>query len=127
MKDTLDISDIDGSKAKRDPYLDFQTRPSNFLGDIEGSKSKILHKARALSPSYDHFDYSDVTQPVFSTKRETNPLAPEYRVQDQDGQVLTIGKVEGSSPKVQVKERAAKERDFCIRTDDIAGAQASSV
>lgn len=86
MRDSLDVSDIEGTKAKRDPYLDYKTRPSMNLEDIEGSKSKVLHKSRSRSPEgYDHLNYSDVNKDgLFVSKRQTNPLAPEYLIRDEE-------------------------------------------
>jgi len=128
LRNTLDISDIDGSKAKKDPYLDYETRPSNKIEDIEGTKSKQLHRKRSRSPEgYDHMDYTDITKDIFKSRRSIDPLNPEYQVRDSEDKLVKIGKVEGSSPQNMHKERKeSKNRDFAVKTGDIIGAQANS-
>jgi hypothetical protein len=46
IKDPLNVSDIDGAHAKKDPHINFETRPSNYMEDIEGTKAKWRHSKR---------------------------------------------------------------------------------
>jgi hypothetical protein len=64
--------------------------------DIDGAKAK---KVYVRQTAYDSFNYADITKTKFVSTRTVNPLLPTYSVRDDQGNVIEIGAVEGSSPK----------------------------
>lgn len=64
--------------------------------DIDGAKAK---KVYVRQTAYDSFNYADITKSKFVSSRTVNPLHPSYQVRDDDGRVIEIGVIEGSSPK----------------------------
>jgi hypothetical protein len=64
--------------------------------DIDGAKAK---KVYVRQTAYDSFNYTDITKTKFVSSRTVNPLNPSYQVRDDEGKVVEIGAVEGSSPK----------------------------
>ncbi len=42
----MEIDDIDGARPKKTKQLDFETRESNKIDDIEGTKAQIRHAPR---------------------------------------------------------------------------------
>lgn len=100
IRDNIANDDIEGAKPKKDRY--YKTRDTMKVDDIEGTKTKPPPKR---STSYSSFDYSDVTNSQFVSKRVTNPLNPRYFHKTEDGQVEEIGEIEGSKPK-NAPERA---------------------
>jgi len=75
------------------------------LDDIEGTKARPRHSPRKNSGGFDNMDYSDITKAQFVTKRVADPLNPTYKARDENGQVIDIGAVDGSLPKVLPPER----------------------
>lgn len=86
--------------------------------DIEGSKPRV---AKLRKGNYDSFDYSDVTHFKFATKRNLNPLDPEYIVDYGRGERFTHGLIEGSKP--DSFPHIAYKEPYNLRTSDILGAQ----
>jgi len=64
--------------------------------DIEGAKYKGAYLRKT---KFDTFNYDDVTKCMFKTTRQTNPLQPTYKTRDDQGNVIEIGEISGSSPK----------------------------
>ncbi len=93
IRDSIKIDDIDGAHPKR--YFKWKTGRSFILGEIEGSKPK---KAKVRSANYSSYDYSDVTNFKFSSKRCLDPLDPVYELRYGNGEDYTHGKIEGSKP-----------------------------
>ena len=96
------------------------------IDDIDGSKSKQLHKPRERSPDFNNYDYSDITKAQFVSTRVTNPLSPSYKARDEDGKLIDIGDVEGSRPGGLPRAHNTEQKPFNLRTEDITGAQAST-
>lgn len=72
-------------------------------------------------------NYRDVTHTDFQTKRNINPLMPEYIVRDENDKVKTIGEVEGSKPCALPPKR--NHPDFqatSLKTKDIEGCRTNS-
>jgi hypothetical protein len=86
--------------------------------DIEGSKPRI---PKIRKGNYNSFDYSDVTNFKFSSKRNINPLDPEYIVDYGRGEKFTHGLIEGSKP-VSFPYIIYK-KPYNLLTSDISGAQ----
>ena len=55
------------------------------MNDIDGAKSK---KVYVRGTKYDSFNYNDITKTKFTTSRSVNPLLPEYKVRDENGNVI---------------------------------------
>ena len=120
IRDNITNDDIDGAKPKKPKY--FATRETMKVDDIEGTKSKPYPNRKTRYSSY---DYSDVTNDKFKSKRVTNPLNPSYFHKTEDGKVEEIGNIEGSRPKVpNIRKRGPKE--MSLNVNDIDGTQTSS-
>ena len=63
----------------------------------------------------------DISADMWKTKRITNPLEPVYNVKDKDGQLMDVGEIEGSKPRLghSIKEPYYR----ALSTSDIEGAQ----
>lgn len=135
IRNSLEIDDIEGSRAKKNKHLDLQTRDIMNIKDIEGSGPKFGHQVPERSPnfgqiySYDPIDYRDVTNFQFKTKRNVNPLMPEYVYRDEQdkGPNPKYGYVKGSKPNVFPPERTQSEfKKLSLTTQDIAGCKVST-
>ncbi|CAD8088661.1 unnamed protein product [Paramecium sonneborni] len=109
IRDTLNISDIQGTVPKIKIYNPRNVDPYTF---IEGSKPKpIRHVTR---PSED--------QEMKKTSiRQINPLQPFYKWGEE-----IIGPVDGSQPYLHCKEKN-KLKSLSLYTQDITGAQSDTV
>jgi hypothetical protein len=117
IRDNLKIDDIDGAQPKK--YFKWMTSPTTKRSEeIEGSKPRV---PKVRNGNYDSFDYSDVTNFKFSTKRNLNPLDPEYIVDYGRGEKFIHGIIEGSKPD-SFPHLIYKE-PYNLRTSDIPGAQ----
>lgn len=75
------------------------------ISDILGAGNRVPYQRKS---AYSNIDYKDVTASVWESKRQTNPLRPEYRVRDkivegdflkmsQTGLNETYGKIDGNT------------------------------
>lgn len=80
VRDSIKIDDIDGAHPRK--YLKWDTRRGMFNNDVEGSTTK---KQKVRETKYSNFDYSDVTNDKFQTKRCVNPLDPVYEIKYKNG------------------------------------------
>lgn len=115
IRDNIANDDIDGAKPKKPKY--FKTRDTMKLDDIEGTRTKPAPKR---ATSYSSFDYSDVTNHAFKSKRTTNPLNPSYFHKTEEGFVEKIGDIEGSKPK-EAPVRKRGPNSMILNTEDIEG------
>lgn len=82
----MDVSDIQGARAKKDWHDRAKTKETNKIDDIEGTKARPRHSPRQNSAGYTSYDYSDITRPHFQTKRiGGNPMNPTYTIRDENG------------------------------------------
>jgi hypothetical protein len=93
IRDSIRIDDIDGAHPRK--YFKWETRKGMFSSDIEGSSPR---KAKLRQTKYSNFDYSDVTNDQFKTRRCVDPLDPIYEVKYKNGEHYVHGKIEGSKP-----------------------------
>lgn len=119
IRDSIKIDDIDGAHPKR--YFKWKTGRPLFLGEIEGSKPR---KPKVRTANYSSFDYSDVTNFKFSSKRCLDPLDPVYELRYGNGENYIHGKIEGSKPVTFPPIVYADP--FNLKTSDIGGAQIGS-
>jgi hypothetical protein len=66
------------------------------VNDIDGAKAKKVYVRNTV---YDSFSYADITKAKFVSSRSVNPLLPCYQVRDDNGNLVSIGEISGSSPK----------------------------
>lgn len=78
----MDINDIDGVRPRKNKQIEYKTRETMNINDIEGSKPKALHYPRQNPAGYSAYDYSDITKAQFVSTRQTNPLSPSYLGRD---------------------------------------------
>jgi hypothetical protein len=76
VRNQMDISDIQGARAKKDWHDRAKTKETNKIDDIQGTKARQRHSPRQNSAGYTSYDYSDVTRAYFISKRNVNPLSP---------------------------------------------------
>jgi hypothetical protein len=80
LRNTLDISDIEGSHAAK---------------KLSGVKVRLDRNPRDAN-----LNVKDINEYMeFNSSRNTNPLCPNYRVQNNEGVVIDYGKINGSTPK----------------------------
>ncbi len=120
IRDSIKIDDIDGAHPKR--YFKWKTgRPLPIGGEIEGSKPR---KPKVRSANYSSYDYSDVTNFKFCSKRCLDPLDPVYELRYGNGENYLHGKIEGSKPVTFAPFIYADPHN--LKTADIGGAQIGS-
>lgn len=124
----MDINDIDGVRPRKNKQIEYKTRETMNVNDIEGAKAKQRHSPRQNPGSYNAYDYSDITKAQFVSTRQTNPLSPSYLARDTDGQVVEIGEVSGSKPRGlgPIKKDPNLEPSSSLVTKDIFGASAGT-
>jgi hypothetical protein len=109
--------DIEGTRPVGAPT--WQTRDNFNVHDIEGARPK----PEKMFEKPNFHDPKDINRgEAFVSKRVPNPLSPEYIVRDEDGNIMTIGDIQGSRPKQFVNhERGTHDRQLNIY--DIEGAR----
>ncbi|KAL4464775.1 hypothetical protein ABPG74_011336 [Tetrahymena malaccensis] len=116
IRDNINIDDIEGTKPN--PKF-FKTRNVDIYTEIEGSKPKNLFIPR------DHIDILDVKDIneflQFKTTRHTNPLNPTYIGQNDQGEKIQYGHIDGSLSR-RLHPEESKKVNFNLTTNDIKGA-----
>eukprot|EP01084_Bolivina_argentea_P309216 534840_1 len=152
MRDTLDISDIWGTKPSKNITYSCKQRDNMNYRDIERSyagwkgkyrKKKIQkrdkYKFDKLSVSDINNDFTGVNR--FKTTRCTNPLQPQYKYNNSKRSGLLklnnnnnnnnnnnkeniniLGNIKGSSSSFMNKYTNRNGNEFNLRTNDILGA-----
>lgn len=124
----------------------FETRTSNLnTQDIPGAAPKTHMRLRNLGPYdieqqrssqqrigptangnvYSNIDYSDLNQRTFISKRQVNPLNPNYRVIGDNNQQMDLGDIPMNKPN-SLKFTLRKDdmyRSMDLKTWDIRGAR----
>ena len=88
IRDTLDISDINGNSSK--PLYKIIIRNSLDVSDIS-PKNK---EKTAWNKNKDLIDEEKIL-----LRRNTNPLTPEYLIRDHNNQLIRYGTIQGNSPR----------------------------
>jgi hypothetical protein len=86
---------VEGAKPRIKKY--YQTRDVLSVNDIEGAKAKGPYLRERTK--FDAFNYDDVTKDFFKSSRVTNPLQPTYKIRNEEGKLIEIGDIPGSSPR----------------------------
>lgn len=117
------IDDIPGSRPTKKKQLDIATRDLMNISDIEGTKARPRHFTRpGGAASYQSMDYRDVTNVDFKTTRHGDPLEPTYVHRDEKKEVCTIGPIDMNKPNVLPPPR--QDQNFTatsLKTEDIHG------
>lgn len=74
------------------------------------------HQERKNSAGFTTYDYRDVTQTNFMSKRHVNPLSPEYTIRDEEGLAVTIGEIKGNKPQVLPPKRERGDVNLALKT-----------
>ena len=114
IRNQMDISDIAGAHPKKDWHLNAKTKVTNKIDDIPGTKAVFRHQERKNSAGFTTYDYRDVTQTQFVTKRHVNPLSPTYTIRDEDGKPIEIGAIKGNKPQVLPPKREKGEVNLAL-------------
>lgn len=121
LRDSIGISDIDGTKPEA--YFKWETRNTMSTSDIDGARPKPDKKL--TKPNF--MDPRDINKgEVAVYTRKTNPLMPEYTVKDSDGNLVIIGDVEGSKPRTLINKNTSPHQRH-LDTKDIDGASTGTV
>jgi hypothetical protein len=116
IRNNINIDDIDGAHPKRN----FKWKTNNDFKheEIEGTRPR---KPKVRKSNYDSFNYSDVTNFKFISKRNINPLDPEYTLDYGKGEKYLYGKIEGSKPVTF--HPMIYPNPLNMKTEDVPGAQ----
>ena len=120
IKDSISVSDIEGTKPEI--YHKWNIRDNISVKDIDGARPK---PERQLAKP-DFMNPKDINGENFQTKRFTNPLEPEYVARDAEGNLTSIGTIEGSKSRPIIKlETFPHKRN--LDNSDIDGARPNTV
>ena len=126
----MEIDDIVGTRSTKPstkPFKDLM-----YIKDIEGTQGKDRTIKRTTD--YKNMDYRDITKNNWESKRQTNPLKPEYTVRDQliegDFMKMTVtglnqnyGAIDGNK-SCALPNAIAGVRN--LNTKDVGGAQSDT-
>jgi hypothetical protein len=133
-KNTMDISDIDGARAK--VRYNFTNKPPLLQSDVPGSTSKVLIHGKNSRDNQLYIDDIEGTRHsvkdrMLRSGRHVDPLMPNYKLPSYSEGQYPVGKfikeqlnhddIEGSHVK-SIAQRATRDN---ISVDDIVGAQAN--
>jgi hypothetical protein len=116
IRDQMDISDIQGARPKKDWHNNAKTKETNKIDDIPGTKAVFRHQERKNSAGFTTYDYRDVTQTNFMSKRTVNPLSPTYTIRDEDGNAVQIGEIKGNKPQTLPPKRERGDVNLALKT-----------
>ncbi|KRW99826.1 hypothetical protein PPERSA_10945 [Pseudocohnilembus persalinus] len=123
LRNTLDISDIDGTRPKKDTSFIPKRNPIQYE-EIAGSKPRKQYVPNNIRSSLDVKDINNTKS--WYPQRQTNPLQPVYKVYDDKNQIQFYGKVEKSEPKI-LHPNNFKSPNYAYNNQDIEGSQAYSL
>ena len=134
---TNNTSDVEGATRTTTQYERYANKPSFLQSDVYGSTSKPLTHTRNTNDNCLYIDDIDgararVTDKMIVTKRQVNPLEPEYdlpafeTVKPYEPKFLRhtmdFSDIEGTQSRPLMR---FAPRDSTNRVDDIIGAQAN--
>ena len=125
IRDSMDISDIEGASPSKRNFL--KIKESMSEKSIEGAKRKVIYDPRKNlgKIKYHYIDYSDLNSEIFRTKRNTNALDPIYIFKNRDkGKMYYYGPIEKSKPQVQYP--FYYKPPLNLKLDDIKGSNPGS-
>ena len=126
VRETMKISDIDGTKAKHQRLRTVERNPLDY-SDVPLSRAGAANESRRrVTPSM-ALETRDITGPAghhVLSHRRTNPLEPEYRVPGPPGagSPFTLGPVPGAKSS-GMKPMRADQPMLSLKSDDISGAK----
>ncbi|MCQ2820692.1 MAG: hypothetical protein MJ252_25795 [archaeon] len=92
LRNTLDISDIEGAKPKKS----LKCPPRDNINKVPKEITYFRNKKYIITEAK---DYKDVYGKKFFSKRHTDPIDPEYTLDYGDGEIYRYGKIEGNKPE----------------------------
>ena len=125
IRDSMDISDIQGASPSKKTYIKLKDNLSEKI--IEGAKRKVIYDPRKNfgKMKYHYIDYSDLNSETFKTKRNTNALDPIYIFKNKDGgKMYYYGPIEKSKPHLQYPYYYKPPLN--LKLDDIKGSNPGS-
>ena len=125
IRDSMDISDIEGASPSKTNYLKVKDNISERIA--ENPKRKIIYNPRKNfgKIKYHYLDYSDLNTNIFKSKRNTNALDPIYIFKNkEEGKMRYFGHIEKSKPQVQYPYFYRPPLN--LKLDDIKGSNPGS-
>ena len=120
IRDSISVDDIEGAKPRKIVSQNV-LRESLKNDDVKDSWPR---KPYIRKTKYEFMDYRDVTNAEFQTRRSTNPLEPNYKMNFLDGSKIKFGPIEGNKPKVG--NQYMYKVPLNLKVDDIEGTNIGS-
>ena len=120
VRDSIAADDIEGTRPEI--YHRWTTRDSISVRDIDGARprpERVLEKPNLMDPK-------DINGVPFQTRRNCNPLEPEYLGRDSEGNLVALGVIEGARSKPLVSMRMQPHKRN-LESSDIEGARPCTV
>ena len=120
IRDTLDISDIEGAQTKN--YYKYKFHDNINVFNEKVDDEMIYNKIKnRKGKNYNYLDYRDVYEKKQFSNRHINPLDPVYTLNYLNGESYTYGEIDGNKPHA-FSEKDGKGN----KTDDIEYAQSDT-
>ena len=124
LRDTLDISDIEGAQTKN--YYKYKFHDNINVFNEKVDDEMIYNKIKnRKGKNYNYLDYRDVYEKKKFSNRHISPLDPVYTLNYLNGETYTYGEIDGNKPNAFSKYNTKKDGKG-NRTDDIEYAQSNS-
>jgi hypothetical protein len=121
IRNTLDISDIEGAQPKN--YYKYETHDNINIFNEKIDDDFISRRLKnRQGKNYNYLDYRDVYVKKPFSRRKISPLDPIYTLNYLNGESYTYGEIEGNKPVVFSKYNTEKDGKG-NKTDDIEYAQ----
>ena len=120
IRDTLNISDIEGAQTKN--YYKYKFHDNINVFNEKVDDEMIYNKIKnRKGKNYNYLDYRDVYAKKEFSNRHINPLDPVYTLNYLNGESYTYGEIDGNKPHA-FSEKDGKGN----KTDDIEYAQSDT-
>ena len=124
IRDTLDISDIEGAQTKN--YYKYKFHDNINVFNEKVDDEMIYNKIKnRKGKNYNYLDYRDVYEKKQFSNRHINPLDPVYTLNYLNGESYTYGEIDGNKPSSFSKFNTEKDGKG-TKTDDIEYAQSNT-
>lgn len=128
IRDSIEVSDIAGTKPKTFHQKNLAPRVTNNVKDIDGARpKKDYQRKEVISP----LEVKDINEyRMFKTTRMTNPMEPTYVVPgEKPGEKDSIGFIQGSKSKIlhPTPPHGVPDYSGSLLNKDIDGAKAGTV
>ena len=124
IRDTLNISDIEGAQTKN--YYKYKFHDNINVFNEKVDDEMIYNKIKnRKGKNYNYLDYRDVYAKKEFSNRHINPLDPVYTLNYLNGESYTYGEIDGNKPHAFSKYNTEKDGKG-NKTDDIEYAQSDT-